>query len=128
LQQVLAAVNDPDIRLIVLTGEPGVGKSYLLEAVARELDADRAWGVRALADVPLGALAHLIPPAPTRIELIRNLLTRARKVLCVDDLPECDALSQSLVHRLALEPGRTVVATVRSASSLPQLEPLIDRP
>ena len=125
---MLAAAGDPDIRLIVLTGEPGVGKSYLLEAVARELDADRAWGVRALADVPLGALAHLIPPAPTRIELIRNLLTRARRVLCIDDLPECDALSQSLVHRLALEPGRTVIATVRSASSLPQLEPLIDRP
>src|SRR5690606_332795 len=42
--------------------------------------------------------------------------------------PECDALSQSLVHRLALEPGRTVIATVRSTASLPQLEPLIDRP
>ncbi len=125
---MLAAANDPDIRLIVLTGEPGVGKSHLLDAVARELDADRAWGVRALADVPLGALAHLIPPAPTRIELIRNLLTRTRSVLCVDDLPECDALSQSLVHRLTLEPGRTVIATVRSASSLPQLEPLLDRP
>lgn len=125
---MLSAAGSPDIRLVVLTGEPGVGKSYLLDVVARELGADRAWGVRALADVPLGALAHLIPPAPTRIELIRSLLTRTRRVLCVDDLPECDALSQSLVHRLALEPERTVIATVRSASSLPQLEPLLDRP
>lgn len=126
--EVLAAVADPDIRLVVLTGEPGVGKSYVLDGIATELGADRAWGVRALADVPLAALAHLIPPAPTRIELIRNLLTRTEPVLCVDDLPECDALSQSLVHRLTLEPGRTVVATVRNESSLPHLEPLLDRP
>lgn len=128
LNEVIALVSDPDIRLIILTGEPGVGKTYLLDAVARELGADRAWGVRALADVPLGALAHLIPPAPTRIELIRSLLTRTSGVLCVDDLPDCDTLSQSMVHRLTLEPERTVIATVRNTSSFPQLEPLLDRP
>lgn len=127
---VLAAVAQPEVRVVLVTGEPGLGKSRLLESVADALHADRAWGLRPLAEVPLSTLTHLVAPAKTRTELIRALLARVGAVICVDDLPEADALSQSLLERLSAEPGRTIIATVRTEDGrLPaQLELLAAHP
>ncbi|WP_455132604.1 LuxR C-terminal-related transcriptional regulator [Microbacterium aurum] len=106
------------MRFVVITGDPGVGKSFLLDRVAAVRAAPRVWGVRALAEVPLSALAHLVAPASTRIELIRRLLCTVGPVICVDDFNDCDPLSQSLIERMAAEPERTVVATVRTERGL----------
>ncbi len=111
---IVAAVADPDVRLVLITGEAGVGKSHLLDTVARRIGGDRAWGVRALAEVPLSALAHLVAPADSLTELTRALLLGVGEVLHVDDLDQCDPLSLALLHRLSREPGRTIVATVRT--------------
>ncbi|MFV0433374.1 MAG: LuxR C-terminal-related transcriptional regulator [Leucobacter sp.] len=130
IDEIIGHVRDTDVRLVLLRGDAGVGKSFLLDRVAERLDADRAWGLRALSEVPLASLAHLVPPSPTRIELIRTLLTTAGAVLCVDDLIECDALSQSLIHRLTLDSQRTVIATVRTERGRiqPDIETLLARP
>lgn len=112
--EIVAAAADPGTRLVLLAGEPGVGKSFLLDAVAERLEADRAWGVAALAEVPGSSLAHLVVPSGTVPELIREVLLRIGPRLCVDDLDLCDALSRALVERLLREPDRLVVATVRS--------------
>jgi len=128
--RVLELVRDPGVRTVLLTGEPGAGKSYLLDAIAEELAAARVWGVRALSDVPLSALAHLVAPARSRIELIRELLGSVGPVVCIDDLDECDPLSQSLIERFSAEPGRTVIATVRTEGGRmpPAVEALVGRP
>ncbi|MGN6244032.1 MAG: LuxR C-terminal-related transcriptional regulator [Motilibacteraceae bacterium] len=111
---MLAVVEQPGARLVLLTGEAGVGKSYLLEHLASRVGADRAWGVAALAGVPGSGLAHLVQPADTLPELIRAVLVKVGPRLCVDDLDLCDPLSLALVERLLREPDRLVIATVRT--------------
>lgn len=113
---IVAAVADPAVRLVLITGEAGVGKSHLLDAVAKLLGGDRAWGVRALAEVPLSSLAHLVAPADSLTALTRALLLGVGDIVHVDDLDQCDPLSLALLGRLAREPGRTIVATVRTES------------
>ena len=129
LERILGLIDDPAVRFVVITGDPGVGKSFLLDRVAAVRAAPRVWGVRALAEVPLSALAHLVAPASTRIELIRRLLCTVGPVICVDDFNDCDPLSQSLIERMAAEPERTVVATVRTERGLTPdvIEPLLGR-
>lgn len=111
---VLALAQTPEVRLVLLAGEAGAGKSFVLNAVAEQLHADRAWGVEALAAYPGSTLAHLVEPSGTLPELIRAVLLNVCDRLCVDDLDSCDALSLSLIERLLREPHRTVVATVRA--------------
>ncbi len=111
---IVAAAADPAVRLVLITGEAGVGKSHLLDTVAGLLGGDRVWGVRALAEVPLSSLAHLVAPADSLTALTRALLLGVSDLLHVDDLDQCDPLSLALLSRLAREPGRTIVATVRT--------------
>ena len=129
VERVLDGIGNPSVRLVLITGDAGIGKSSVLDEVALRSRAARAWGVRSLSGMPLSALAHLVPPAKTRIELIRSLIAAAGPVLCVDDLDACDPLSRSLLDRLTAEPGRTVVATVRTEDGAPppSLEPLFAR-
>lgn len=115
VDEIVEAAEDPDTRLVLLIGEAGVGKSFLLDAVAERLGADRAWGVAALAEVPGSSLAHLVAPAGTLPELIREVLLTVKQRLCVDDLDLCDPLSLALVERLLREPDRMVVATARTS-------------
>lgn len=111
------AVADPAVRLVLITGEAGVGKSFLLDALAERIGGDRVWGVRALAEVPLSSLAHLVAPEESLAALTRAVLLGVSDVLHVDDLDRCDPLSLALLQRLAREPGRTIVATVRTEGS-----------
>ncbi|MBN9608016.1 MAG: hypothetical protein BGO26_06025 [Actinobacteria bacterium 69-20] len=114
VDEVLAATQRPGVRLILLTGEAGVGKSFLLDGLATRLGADRAWGVAALKEVPGSALSHLVEPSGTLPELTRAVLLQVGPRLCVDDLHLADPLSLALIERLLREPGRLVVATVRT--------------
>ncbi len=114
IEEVLTATQRPGVRLILLTGEAGVGKSFLLDALATRLGADRAWGVAALKEVPGSALSHLVEPSGTLPELTRAVLLQVGRRLCVDDLHLADPLSLALIERLLREPGRLVVATVRT--------------
>jgi hypothetical protein len=114
VDDLVALAGEAGVRLILLTGPAGVGKSFILDAVADRIGADRAWGTPGLAEVPGSALAHLVEPQDSVPQMIRSVLVGVGKLLCVDDLDTCDPLSQSLIERLVREPDRTVVATIRT--------------
>lgn len=109
------AARDPGVRLTLIAGEAGVGKSHLLDDIAAESNAARSWGVAALADVPGSSLAHLVRPAVSHADMVVDLLANVGAYLAVDDIDRCDALSQALVSRLLREADRRVIATVRTA-------------
>lgn len=120
LAEVLAAVRDPDVAVLLVTGDAGVGKSRLLDAVAATVPAVRAWGARGLAHVPLAALAHLVAPGTTSLaEMVAQVLAvvPAGGVLAVDDLDRCDDVSRAVAERVARD-GRTVIGTVRTTGGL----------
>ncbi|RIV38043.1 hypothetical protein D2L64_13965 [Micromonospora radicis] len=114
---VLAAVRDPRTDVVLVTGEAGVGKTRLLDAVSTAVPAVRAWGTRGLSHVPLAALAHLVDPATTSLaEMVAQVLRAvpAGAVLAVDDLDGCDEVSLAVAVRVARDAGRTLVGTVRT--------------
>ncbi|PZF99538.1 helix-turn-helix transcriptional regulator [Micromonospora endophytica] len=118
LGEILAAVREPLTDVVLVTGEAGVGKTRLLDAVSTSLPAVRAWGTRGLSHVPLAALAHLVDPATTSLaEMVAQVLRAvpAGAVLAVDDLDGCDEVSLAVAVRVARDAGRTLVGTVRTA-------------
>jgi hypothetical protein len=48
LADVLAAVRDPQTDVVLVTGDAGVGKTRLLDAVSTSFPVVRAWGTRGL--------------------------------------------------------------------------------
>ena len=120
---------------VVLAGGPGVGKTRLArEAVLRAAEAgrDTDWVVatRSAADVPFGALWHLLAGAPrsgaSPLELLRQTAARlaARAaghaiVLGVDDADLLDDWSAALIHQLVLHGHLFVVAAVRAGAPTP---------
>lgn len=117
---------------IVITGDPGVGRTRLArEALVAARDAGwstlSATGTTAASAVPLGAMAHLIPPAEPALDPLA-LLQRAMStivtaggerplVLVVDDAHLLDDLSQTLVQQLATGGIVSVVITIRTATA-----------
>src|SRR5690348_13717466 len=65
LDGMLAAVRDGDSRTLVLRGEPGVGKTALLDhlvAAAGELRVARAVGVESELELPFASLHQMCGP------------------------------------------------------------------
>lgn len=118
LGELLAAVRDPQTDVVLVIGEAGVGKTWLLDTVSTVLPAVRAWGTRGLSHVPLAALAHLVDPAAASslAEMVAQVLRAvpAGAVLAVDDLDGCDEVSLAVAVRAARDAGRTLVGTVRT--------------
>ncbi|MFJ3633109.1 LuxR C-terminal-related transcriptional regulator [Streptomyces sp. NPDC090112] len=130
LRRFAAALGDTSVGAFLVFGPPGAGRSRLA-AECRRVAADAGHPVSvaratdAAARVPLGALAHLLPPdvSPTRptqlyarasAHLPRPAGAGRRPVLCVDDLHLLDTASTVLVRQL-LDAGRVfVLGTVRS--------------
>ncbi len=120
----------------VLCGAPGVGKTRLatelLEHAVRQGRAT-AWtvGTRAMATVPFGAFAHLLPQAGDVVADAREVLRRTTEefrrrspdrpvVLGVDDAHLLDERSAELTHHLAGSGAAFVVATVRRGETTPE--------
>jgi DNA-binding CsgD family transcriptional regulator len=124
-------------RGVVLGGPAGVGKSRLLDEIARVLEDDDGWhvervvGTPALSVFPLGAFAFVEQPAaielgrfPTPLgSMRRGLLDRAAGrslLLAIDDAHMLDDASASLAYQLAVTDNVVVAATVRGPEGLPE--------
>ena len=124
----------------VITGPPGVGKTRLAEEVLRLAGTAgrpcaRAVGHPATQPIPLGALAHLLPPdlvpgigvgEEERVTLFHaaraGLAERAqgqRLVLAVDDVDQLDQTSLALLLPLVVERIVFLVATLRTGRETP---------
>lgn len=127
LESITSAIGRPDLAGVVLIGEPGIGKTHLLEAALRRgrevgFATERIAGTRALADLPLGAFASLLPGRPSGdvgdlVSLRDELRARAidRPILLgVDDAHLLDDASAAVVHQLACDLTVFVIGTVRA--------------
>lgn len=123
---------------VVLTGAAGVGKTRLGEELllaAVERPTARVVGHPATEQIPLGALAHLLPAEVSsdvgtgeddRSALFHRARThladrpdRRRLLLLVDDIDHLDDTSLALLLPLTIERRVFLVATVRTGSPLP---------
>lgn len=122
-------LSERPLRLLLIEGDPGVGKTALATAIARQLDATDpviATGTSERAGTPLGALdqvcvqlgidADSLSPAGLAAALGRRLVGR---ILIVDDAPRLDTATAEVVRRLVRGVGIPVVATGRTSEDLP---------
>lgn len=114
---------------VVIHGPAGIGKSRLaLECLPRAVragfEAGQATASVPAAAVPLGAIAHLIPPGLDLVDPVRGFAAvaralsgpggRRRRVLLVDDLQWLDAASAVLLRQLMDAGVVRLIGTVRS--------------
>jgi DNA-binding NarL/FixJ family response regulator len=128
-------------RSVVISGPSGAGRTRLArEALAMAVDAGRptrwAAGTAAAAAIPLGAMAHLVPPpgpgvAPdadafTLLQRAMSTLTaHPDLVVAVDDAHLLDELSLTLLHQLVTGGEIALVVTARTGGPGPdRLAPL----
>ncbi|GAA3540942.1 LuxR C-terminal-related transcriptional regulator [Nocardioides daeguensis] len=117
LERLRDALARPECQVVLIAGEGGVGKTHLLDVLAHDSGAVRAYGTAAMAGVPLSAMAHLVAPTSAALTAMVADVVRAVPdggVLAVDDLDQCDDVSLGVALRVARDHGRTLVATVRT--------------
>ena len=137
LRRLATRHADPESGGTVLTGSAGVGKTRLAETALAAVDGPvaRAVGHPSTRDIPLGALAHLLPPRldehrsgseDLRAELFHHgraeLIRRAeggRLTLLVDDVDQLDDTSLALLHPLTIDRTLCLVVTLRAGRPLP---------
>ncbi len=115
---------------VVLTGDPGVGKTTLARFATESLPREVKWvaGTESARSIPLGVFAHLVGASTSRDPVA--FLSAARQALLddghsgdvvigVDDAHLLDQLSATFLHQLALDRAVHIVATVRNGETVP---------
>lgn len=117
-------------RGLAIYGLAGVGKTrlaeeYLARAVGKGFRSSRATASAVAGTVPLGAIAHLIPPGTDLTDPVRGYQAVAqalagdgrRHVVFVDDLQLLDAASARLLQQLLDASAIRLIATIRAGES-----------
>ncbi|OBH53785.1 LuxR family transcriptional regulator [Mycobacterium sp. E2479] len=110
LDGVLQAVRSADSRVLVLHGDPGVGKSALMDYVASRAAGYRlvrAAGIESEMELAYAALHQLCAPLMDRLDDLpapqRDALVQARSRALLSEAPEAKQLYREAIERL----GRT---------------------
>ena len=128
LEQVIATLTGPGIRLVTLTGTGGVGKTRLSLAAAAALDQDFPHGVFfvALAAVrDAGVMWKTIADGLDVVgdgpaaDAVTGYLGNRRALLVLDNLEQLDGAAGVVAALLATAPGLVVLATSRGPLHLP---------
>jgi predicted ATPase/class 3 adenylate cyclase len=128
LEQVLATLTGPGIRLVTLTGTGGVGKTRLSLAAAAALDQDFPQGVFFIplaavrdAEVMWKTIADGLDVAGDgpAADAVTGYLADRRALLVLDNLEQLDGAAGVVAGLLAAAPGLVVLATSRRPLHLP---------
>jgi DNA-binding CsgD family transcriptional regulator len=131
-----ATLEEPRAHGFVIHGPAGVGKTRLADQCLAVADAGgryvaRATATEGLAGIPLGALAHLLPPGigDERVDLVKVVSAvrpvlveqgrQGRLVLFIDDFQLLDVTSAAFVGQLLDADLLFLLATVREGTPLP---------
>lgn len=126
LDELLAALADPETTAVVVTGPAGAGKTRLARSVTGAAAVPPLWwqATRAAAGVPLGVLAGIVDDdgldAVGLHRRVAGLVVDAGGVVVVDDAPHLDARSADVLRRLVDAGKATVVATARDGEAVPE--------
>jgi ATP/maltotriose-dependent transcriptional regulator MalT len=132
-QRFLAdAIADPDQSGVLVAGQPGVGKTRLVQEVLSSTShchLERITASESLRPLPCGALAQLLPSNLHEIDQLdllavlgQELQSRAEGrpvVVAVDDVHLLDGLSAGFIDYVAVRGLATVLLTLRSGSPVP---------
>jgi predicted ATPase/class 3 adenylate cyclase len=128
LEQVLATLTGPGIRLVTLTGTGGVGKTRLSLAAAAALDQDFPQGVffiplAAVRDAEvmwktIGDVLDVTGDGPAA-DAVTGYLGDRRALLVLDNLEQLDGAAGVVAGLLTAAPGLVVLATSRRPLHLP---------
>jgi DNA-binding CsgD family transcriptional regulator len=132
MRTIVAAVSDPDVAGILVSGPAGVGKSRIvreaLSSVASDgYEARWAVGTTSARKLPLGAFASWAGAGGTdRLQLVRGVIDSVTSappgtsvVLGVDDVHLIDELSTFVLHQIVQRAAAKVVLTVREGERVP---------
>ncbi len=128
LEQVVATLTGPGIRLVTLTGTGGVGKTRLSLAAAAALDQDFPQGVFFIplaavrdAEVMWKTIADGLDVAADgpAADAVTGYLRDRRALLVLDNLEQLDGAAGVVAGLLAAAPGLVVLTTSRRPLHLP---------
>src|SRR4051812_19287127 len=132
MRTIVAAISDPGLAGILVSGPAGVGKSRIVrEALAsvasRGFEPRWAVGTMSARKLPLGAFTPWTGSASTdRLQLVRGVIDSVTAappgttvVLGVDDVHLLDELSTFVLHQIVQREAAKVVLTVREGERVP---------
>jgi predicted ATPase/class 3 adenylate cyclase len=126
LERLHAALSQPDVRLLTLTGTGGVGKTRLALAAAASLADAFPYGVFFVAlaavrdaDVMWKTIADHLDAGGHEPRAVTEYLSNRQALLVLDNLEQLDGAAEVVAALLAAAPQVAVLATSRRPLHLP---------
>jgi len=132
MRTIVAAISDPGVAGILVSGPAGVGKSRmareaLSSAASHGFEPRWAVGTTSARKIPLGAFAPwAVSTGTDRLQLVRGVIDSVTSasagttvVLGVDDVHLLDELSTFVLHQIVQREAAKVVLTVREGERIP---------